>query len=442
MAAPLVLDSIGDLPGVARWCVLVQREIAERLLAAPGDALYGGPSALCALALAPAGRHAVSRSVFVPRPNVDSTLVAFTRRPEWPELAGDWPRVVVTVRAAFAYRRKTLGNALALAGWRESRSAVEDACRAAGVDPGRAPRRCRRRPSSGSPGRRRDRGDRRQDQSQPARRPPPARRLPRARDRARGAPDGRLARARAGPATSVEAPRPAGGDALVTRALAAAAARAGHDAAAGTCTSRSGRRSAPGSAAAARTPVPRCAWRTRRSPEPLGAGDLLALAAQVGSDVPFFASGCAVRVRARARRAARAVPARRGGLGRARVARGRAEHVRGVRQVPARSGSGGARRGARRRGVRRPAAADLAALVENDLAAAAEALCPAIAALRERLLAGGALAACMSGSGSAVFGIFAAEDAAQAAHEQLAGDLPWVAVARLPQGDAGARIKP
>jgi 4-diphosphocytidyl-2C-methyl-D-erythritol kinase len=62
--------------------------------------------------------------------------------------------------------------------------------------------------------------------------------------------------------------------------------------------------------------------------------------------------------------------------------------------------------------------------------------------LRERLLACGALFACMSGSGSAVFGIFDSEAAAEVAHEQLAGRLPWVAVTRLPQGDAGARIKP
>ena len=59
VAAPLVLDSIGDLPSVQRWCVLVQREIAERLTAVPGAALYGAPSVLCALALEPTGRHAV-----------------------------------------------------------------------------------------------------------------------------------------------------------------------------------------------------------------------------------------------------------------------------------------------------------------------------------------------------------------------------------------------
>jgi 16S rRNA (adenine1518-N6/adenine1519-N6)-dimethyltransferase len=136
VAAPLVLDSIGGLPAVQRWCVLVQREIAERLTAGPGAPLYGAPSVLCALALEATGRRAVSRSVFVPVPNVDSTLVAFARRPEWGELADDWPRIVATVRAAFAYRRKTVANALAMAGWREDRAAVEVALRAAGIDTG------------------------------------------------------------------------------------------------------------------------------------------------------------------------------------------------------------------------------------------------------------------------------------------------------------------
>ena len=136
VAAPLVLDSIGGLPAIQRWCVLVQREIAERLTAGPGDELYGAPSVLSALALEPTGRHSVSRSVFVPVPNVDSTLVAFARRAEWGELAGTWPQTVATVRAAFAYRRKTVANSLATAGWRHDRAAVEVALQAAGIEPG------------------------------------------------------------------------------------------------------------------------------------------------------------------------------------------------------------------------------------------------------------------------------------------------------------------
>jgi len=57
----------------------------------------------------------VSRSVFVPQPNVDSALVAFERRPD---VVFDerWPRLVRLVQGAFAHRRKTLANALPLAG--------------------------------------------------------------------------------------------------------------------------------------------------------------------------------------------------------------------------------------------------------------------------------------------------------------------------------------
>ena len=67
-------------------------------------------------------------------------------------------------------------------------------------------------------------------------------------------------------------------------------------------------------------------------------------------------------------------------------------------------------------------------------------LCPAIAGLRAQLLAGGALTACLSGSGSAVFGLFAAEGAAEAARERDRGDRAVDGVARLPRADAGATI--
>jgi 16S rRNA (adenine1518-N6/adenine1519-N6)-dimethyltransferase len=135
VAAPLVLDSIDGLERCDRWCVLVQREIAERLLAAPGDPLYGAPSVLRALALEPAGRHPVSRNVFVPVPRVDSALVAFRRSPAYAALAADWDAIRAAVQAGFSHRRKTLANALALAGWAPGRAEAERACACAGVDP-------------------------------------------------------------------------------------------------------------------------------------------------------------------------------------------------------------------------------------------------------------------------------------------------------------------
>ena len=112
VATPLIVESLDGLPNVERWCVMVQREVADRLFASPGTKAYGAVSVLVQLVAARTGFHAVSRNVFRPRPNVDSALVAFRRRPLPPEFA----TVKRVVEAAFAHRRKTLPNSVALSG--------------------------------------------------------------------------------------------------------------------------------------------------------------------------------------------------------------------------------------------------------------------------------------------------------------------------------------
>jgi 16S rRNA (adenine1518-N6/adenine1519-N6)-dimethyltransferase len=112
VATPIVMRA---LPAVPRFCVMVQREIADRLFAAPGTRAYGSVSVLVQLACRRIARRPVSRTVFVPQPNVDSALVAFERRAGW-EFDDSWPWLVRVVQAAFAHRRKTLANSLALAG--------------------------------------------------------------------------------------------------------------------------------------------------------------------------------------------------------------------------------------------------------------------------------------------------------------------------------------
>ncbi len=112
VATPLVMESLGGIPSLHRWCVMVQREVADRFFAAPGSRAYGAVSALLTLACRETGRHPVSRHVFAPPPRVDSMLLAFERSPEWATLAPSWPWISRVVHGAFAQRRKTLANSL------------------------------------------------------------------------------------------------------------------------------------------------------------------------------------------------------------------------------------------------------------------------------------------------------------------------------------------
>ena len=121
VATPIVVESLTGLPSVDTWCVMVQREVAERFFAEPGTKAYGAVSVLVRLHARRTGFHAVSRTVFRPVPNVDSALVAFARVPG-PDRPEDVRRIVV---AAFAHRRKTLANSLSLAGAATRDQAVE-----------------------------------------------------------------------------------------------------------------------------------------------------------------------------------------------------------------------------------------------------------------------------------------------------------------------------
>ena len=106
------MESLDGLPAIDRWCVMVQREVADRFFAEPQTKAYGAVSVLVQLAAERVGFHPVAPTVFRPRPNVDSALVAFTRVP----LPADYAEVKRVVQGAFAHRRKTLPNSLELTG--------------------------------------------------------------------------------------------------------------------------------------------------------------------------------------------------------------------------------------------------------------------------------------------------------------------------------------
>jgi 16S rRNA (adenine1518-N6/adenine1519-N6)-dimethyltransferase len=107
VATPLILRTIELLPSLASWTVMVQREIADRLRAAPGSRTYGSPSVLTQLACEVELVRKVDPAVFKPRPRVDSAILRLRRIGP----AAD-PALHRLVRAAFAHRRKSLARSL------------------------------------------------------------------------------------------------------------------------------------------------------------------------------------------------------------------------------------------------------------------------------------------------------------------------------------------
>jgi 16S rRNA (adenine1518-N6/adenine1519-N6)-dimethyltransferase len=132
VAVPVVLHLLAEFPSMERGIVMVQAEVADRMCAPPGSRVYGGPSAKLAWFAAAKSAGTVPRSVFWPVPNVDSKLVAFTRR-DPPTRAVGREQVFGVIDAAFGQRRKTLRAALA--GWAGSAALAERVLRSAGVDP-------------------------------------------------------------------------------------------------------------------------------------------------------------------------------------------------------------------------------------------------------------------------------------------------------------------
>jgi 16S rRNA (adenine1518-N6/adenine1519-N6)-dimethyltransferase len=124
IAATVIIRTVDELPSVGRWVVMVQREVGERLAAAPGHATYGVTSVLAQVACEVEVLRPVARTVFRPVPNVDSVLVGLRRTGP-----GAAPAVNALVHDAFAHRRKALPGSLALA--RRDDATIRERARAA-----------------------------------------------------------------------------------------------------------------------------------------------------------------------------------------------------------------------------------------------------------------------------------------------------------------------
>ncbi|MFT3853252.1 MAG: 16S rRNA (adenine(1518)-N(6)/adenine(1519)-N(6))-dimethyltransferase RsmA [Ilumatobacteraceae bacterium] len=131
VATPLVADLLDGVPQIRRMLVMVQREVGERLCAAPRTPAYGAVSVKVAYWARARIVGLVPASVFVPRPNVESALVEILRR-DVPATDAPPAELFRLVRTAFGQRRKMLRRSLA--------DVVASATfAAAGIDPTRRP---------------------------------------------------------------------------------------------------------------------------------------------------------------------------------------------------------------------------------------------------------------------------------------------------------------
>lgn len=131
VSVPVILHLLATFDSITTGLVMVQLEVADRLVAPPGSKVYGTPSAKLAWYASSSRVGTVPPTVFWPVPNVDSGLVSFTRREAPADV--DRQRTFDVIDAAFGQRRKMLRSALS--GLFGSSAAAVDALEAAGVDP-------------------------------------------------------------------------------------------------------------------------------------------------------------------------------------------------------------------------------------------------------------------------------------------------------------------
>lgn len=135
ITTPLIMHVLEDSEKVSELVIMVQKEVGERLCAAPGSKAYGAVTVMVQYAATVARAFDVGRHAFVPAPEVDSTilhLIPYEKRPIQAQSDAVLRRVV---KAAFSQRRKTLRNSLSSLG--RDKALIRQALEAAGIEDSR-----------------------------------------------------------------------------------------------------------------------------------------------------------------------------------------------------------------------------------------------------------------------------------------------------------------
>lgn len=135
ITTPLIMHVLEDSEKVSELVIMVQKEVGERLCAAPGSKAYGAVTVMVQYAATVARAFDVGRHAFVPAPEVDSTilhLIPYEKRPIQAQSDAVLRRIV---KAAFSQRRKTLRNSLSSLGC--DKALIKQALEAASIEDSR-----------------------------------------------------------------------------------------------------------------------------------------------------------------------------------------------------------------------------------------------------------------------------------------------------------------
>ncbi len=137
VTTPIIMRFLEERIPVTDIVVMVQKEVADRMAASPGTKIYGALSVVVQYYAQPSKIVKVPPSVFMPQPNVESSVVRLEKRLEPPVDLKAPELFFKTVRSAFMKRRKTLLNALSSGELAVSKDETRDVLTACEIDPKR-----------------------------------------------------------------------------------------------------------------------------------------------------------------------------------------------------------------------------------------------------------------------------------------------------------------
>ncbi|UKS65404.1 16S rRNA (adenine(1518)-N(6)/adenine(1519)-N(6))-dimethyltransferase RsmA [Rossellomorea marisflavi] len=139
VTTPIILKLLMERLPIHGICVMLQKEVGDRISARPGTKAYGSLSIAIQYYTEAEMVMTVPKSVFMPQPNVDSAVIRLTKRSVPPVQVQDEDFLFTVSRASFAQRRKTILNNLTsqLPQGKEKKDLILEALSKAGVDPTR-----------------------------------------------------------------------------------------------------------------------------------------------------------------------------------------------------------------------------------------------------------------------------------------------------------------